>query len=448
MELRGKQVLVVGAGMSGLASCHYLQKKGCKVLLADNKSREQLMKNKEVAAFVRKGGELLSDNMMPEQVTWDLAVVSPGVPLHIPLLNITRAANVPIIGEIELAYQEAKAPFIGVTGTNGKTTTTALIGHILKECGVDVLVGGNIGQPLVDIVGDFRGAYIVAELSSFQLESCISFRPQIAVYLNLTPDHLDRHGNMEQYGEAKERIFANQTSSDIAVLNSDDPLVAAAASRIASRLLWFSLHHRPKDGIYFEEERLHYLVAGEERYSFAAADIFIKGRHNIQNAMAAFLAAASLGLAPERIAQAIISFQGVEHRQEYVKEIGGVLYINDSKGTNPASTFQAIMAYERPMILLLGGRNKGSDFTELMQLVRQRVKLAVIYGEATGELKKAADSVGYHSYLIAGGFEDAVAQARQQARPGDVVMLSPACASWDSFNSFEERGRKFKELIG
>lgn len=448
MELRDKQVLVVGAGMSGMAACRYLQKKGGKVLLADNKSRKDLLKNKAVAAFVRKGGELLSDNMMPEEITWELAVASPGVPLHLPLLNMTRAENIPIIGEIELAYQEARAPFIGVTGTNGKTTTTALIGHILKKCGVDALVGGNIGQALVDIVGDFRGDYIVAELSSFQLESCIDFRPRVAVYLNLTPDHLDRHGSMEMYGAAKERIFANQEADDIAVLNADDPLVAAAAERIKSRPLWFSLHHQPENGIYLEQDRLRYMVAGEEQFSFAAADIFIQGRHNLQNAMAAFLAAAAIGLEPKKIAKAIISFRGVEHRLEYVKEIGGVIYVNDSKGTNPASTFQAIMAYERPMILLLGGRNKGSDFTELMLLAQQRVKTAVIYGEAAGELKKAADAVGYQSYIMAGDFEDAVAQARALALPGDVVMLSPACASWDSFNNFEERGKKFKALIG
>ena len=447
MELGGKTVLVVGGGKSGMAACHYLLSKGCQVILADNKSQEVLLKDKEIAAFVKQGGQLISGNVIPEKVTWELTIVSPGVPLHIPILNMTRAAGVKIIGEIELAYSITDTPFIGVTGTNGKTTTTSMIGHILKECGVSVLVGGNIGKPLVDSVTDFHGDYIVAELSSFQLESCVTFRPRVAVYLNLTPDHLDRHGDMDGYAAAKEKIFAQQKKDDFAVLNLDDEYIKRAAEHICARKFWFSLHLKPENGIYFDEGVLHYMVDGQEKFSFRTEKIFIKGMHNVQNAMAAFLAAAVIGLDPQQIAQAIYSFKGVAHRLECVTERDGVLFINDSKGTNPACTVQAIYAYDQPMVLLLGGRNKGSDFSELMELIKKRVKQCIIYGEAAGEIKRAADEAGYTSYIMANDFAEAVALAKNNASSGDVVMLSPACASWDSFDNFEQRGDKFKELV-
>ena len=447
MELRGKTVLVAGGGMSGKASCRYLLRHGCKVLLSDNKSREKLAEDRDIAALVKAGVTLLAGNFLPEKVRWELVVVSPGVPLGIPILMMSRQAGVPVIGEIELAYLEAKAPFLGITGTNGKTTTTSLVGHILKSCGVDALVGGNIGRALVDEVEDFHGEYIVAELSSFQLESCVTFKAHAAAFLNLTPDHLDRHGTMEGYGAAKERIFANQSKEDFAILNADDPRVRETAQRIKGTPLWFSLHERTENGIYFDGAQLRYVRDGEERFAFPAEKIFIKGRHNIANCMAAFLMAACIGLPPADIAEAIFTFKGVEHRLEYVVEKDGVLYVNDSKGTNPDSTFQAIYAYDRPMILLLGGRNKGIDFTELMQLVKQRVKHAVLFGEAALELKEAADKVGYSGYEIEEKFDDAVARAKALAQPGDVVMLSPACTSWDSFTCFEERGDRFKELV-
>jgi UDP-N-acetylmuramoylalanine--D-glutamate ligase len=447
MDFVGRTVLVVGAGISGIAACRYLIENKSKVILADNKSRDALLANKDIAKLVDNGCELILDNQIPDKINWDLVIVSPGVPLYIPVLNISREKNIKIIGEIELAYAAANAPFIGITGTNGKTTTTALVGHILQTCGIDALVGGNIGKALVDSVTDFHGEYIVAELSSFQLETCEQFRPKVAAYLNLTPDHLDRHGDMIGYGAAKERIFAQQTQDDYAILNYDDSLVCSVAKKIESAVLWFSLHHRPQYGICLEEGKLRYFIDGKEKFAFLAADIFIKGRHNIQNAMAAFLIAAAIGINPEEIAKAIISFKGVEHRLEYVTTKDGIIYVNDSKGTNPASTIQAIWAYDNPMILLLGGRNKGSDFTGLMSLVMQRVKRVIIYGEAANEIKQAANLAGFKNYTMADDFTDAVKQAKEQANAGDVVMLSPACASWDSFSCFEERGERFKELI-
>lgn len=447
MNYEGKTVLVVGGGVSGIAACRFLLKKGSKIILSDNKNAEIMLQNKNIASLVKKGVQLLAENTIPDMVSWDLVVVSPGVPLHIPLLNISREAGIPIIGEIEMAYSVAKAPFIAITGTNGKTTTTAMVDHILRHCGLATLLGGNIGKPLADSVESFCGDYIVAELSSFQLESCLTFRPKVAVYLNLTPDHLDRHGDMETYAAIKERIFANQDASDFAVLNGDDSRLRDIEKHISAETLWFSLHEQPQNGIYFDSGKIRYLVAGEEKFSFSKNDVFVQGMHNVQNSMAAFLAAAAIGLEPERIAEAIISFQGVEHRLEYVTEKDGVLYVNDSKATNPASTFQAVKAYDRPLILLLGGRNKGSDFMELMHLLKARVKTAVLYGEASGELKAAADAAGYKHYMLAESFDHAVELAKAQAVAGDAVILSPACASWDSFNCFEERGERFKELV-
>lgn len=447
MELQGKTVMVVGAGMSGIASCRYLLSQGARVIIADSKKEEVLLQNKDLTALLKRGVKLLAGHQLPENIDWDMVVVSPGVPLGIPLLKMSRDAAIPVVGEIELAYREAKAPFLAITGTNGKTTTTSLVGHILSSCGVDVLVGGNIGKPLVDAVADFHGKYIVAELSSFQLESCVSFRAHAAAFLNLTPDHLDRHGDMAGYGAAKERIFANQTSEDYAVLNWDDPYLRQAASRIGGKILWFSLHDRPENGIYLDEGQLRYIKDGTEVFSFAAADIFIQGKHNIANCMAAFLMTVITGIEPEKIAKAICSFRGVEHRLEYVTEKNGVIYVNDSKGTNPDSTFQAIYAYDRPMILLLGGRNKGSDLLPLMKLVKERIKCAVLFGEAALQFKQAADTIGYSSYVMADNFDDAVERAKKMAVSGDVVVLSPACASWDSFRCFEERGDRFKELV-
>ena len=439
--------MVVGAGVSGKASCRYLLKHGCDVILADNKEADELLKNSGIRELVNDGVTLLAGKVLPGKVDWELVVVSPGVPLGIPILMVSRQAGVPVIGEIELAYLNAKAPFLGITGTNGKTTTTSLVYHILVNCGVDTLLGGNIGTPLADAVEEFQGEYIVAELSSFQLESCVDFKAHAAAFLNLTPDHLDRHGDMAGYGAAKSRIFANQTKDDFAVLNYDDEYTCGLGEKVGGKVLWFSLHDIVDNGIYFDGEYLRYMLSRKEIFAFPAEKIFIKGRHNIANVMAAFLIAASIGLAPEKIAEAIYSFKGVEHRLEYVVEKEGILYVNDSKGTNPDSTFQAIYAYERPMVLILGGRNKGIDFTPLMELVKERVKAAVLYGEAALELKEAADKVGYTSYEMADGFDDSVAKAKALAVSGDVVVLSPACTSWDSFTCFEERGKRFKELV-
>ena len=378
MKLKDRSVLVVGAARSGIEVCHFLLASGAHVILSDCKSLDQL--SEEVAALEKQGVRLMLGNQFPDAITWDLVVTSPGIPPMIPLLHMSRQAGVEVIGEVELAYRFAKRPFLGITGTNGKTTTTALLGYLLQQAGKDVLIGGNIGLPLVGHAAQFEGDYIVAELSSFQLESCDTFRPFIGIYLNLAPDHLERYGGMEAYAAAKANLFARQGDGDYAVLNYDDAEICALAGRTAAQSLWFSLKQKLQDGMYFDGNAIIVAEQGETVHSFPADRIYIKGRHNMQNAMAAALAAHAAGVRYAVMEEALATFPGVEHRLEFVGEINGVTYINDSKGTNPDSTSQALLSYEQPMILLLGGYDKGSEFLPLFDLIKKRVKKLIIYG--------------------------------------------------------------------
>ena len=445
MSYQGMKVLVVGAGLSGVDACRFFLKQGAQVILTDSKSRDRL--SREALALERQGVTLRLGNLLPETVDWDLVVASPGVPLGLPVFLMSRRAGVEVIGEIELAWRQASRPFIGITGTNGKTTTTAMTAYILEQLGRKILLGGNIGQPLVSSIGNFKGDYVVAELSSFQLESCVRFAPHIAAFLNLSPDHLDRHGSLEAYAAAKANIFARQSETDFAILNWDTPYLRELAPSLTAQVRWFSLEQPVDNGMYYQDGQVFFVRDGASVYDFAANDIYIKGRHNVANAMAASIAAWETGGEPNAIAKALTTFPGVAHRLEFVCERDGVTYINDSKGTNPDSTMQALAAYDQPMILLLGGRNKGCDMEPLMRRVKQRVRLAILFGEATVELKNAADTVGMKDYMIADDFEDAVRRAQAAARPGEVVMLSPACTSWDAFPNFEVRGDRFKALV-
>ena len=444
-NIKGKKVLVVGAGRSGVEACRLLLRSGARPLLSDSKEREQWPEN--ALALEKQGVELMCGRQFADKVDWQLAVVSPGVPPMIPLLNITRTAGVEVIGEIELAYRFSHAPFLGVTGTNGKTTTTSLLGFILEKAGLDVLVGGNIGAALALSAASFRGDYIVAELFSFQLETCSTFKPHVGVHLNLTPDHLDRHGSMENYAAAKESMFLRQSADDFAVLNHDDPIVSSIAGKTAAQVLWLSLEQELDDGMFFDGEAIRVREQGKTVYSFPCRDIFIKGRHNMQNAMAAALAAHAVGVDYAVIAKALADFPGVPHRLEFVCEKDGVTYVNDSKGTNPDSTYQALQAYAGPIVLLLGGYDKNADFSRLLPLIKEKVKLAVVYGATLPKIKSCLQENGFDRFTAADGFRDAVAKACEAAEKGDVVMLSPACASWDEFDNFEQRGDLFKELV-
>lgn len=445
MNLQNKTVLVVGAGRSGLAACRLLLEAGAKPLLSDSKPREEL--SPEALALEKQGVRLLCGKQFVQKVDWQLAVVSPGVPPMIPLLNQTRQAGAEVIGEIELAYRVSHCPFLGVTGTNGKTTTTALLGYILQQAGLNVLVGGNIGAALAQQAAVFHGDYIVAELSSFQLETCSDFRPHVGVHLNLTPDHLDRHGSLDNYAAAKENLFRQQTAADFAVLNYDDPRVAAIAGRTAAQVRWLSLETELEDGVWFDGQAIQVRQGGKTRHSFDKSGIFIKGRHNMQNAMAAILAAQAVGVEDQLIGQALSTFPGVPHRLEFVCQREGAVYINDSKGTNPDSTRQALLAYDYPQIILLGGYDKGADFAQLAPLVKERARLAILMGPTLPKIKQALTDVGFKDYVAADDFRHGVSLAMAAARPGDTVMLSPACASWDEFDNFEQRGDLFKQLV-
>jgi UDP-N-acetylmuramoylalanine--D-glutamate ligase len=444
MDLRDKEVLVIGGGLSGLAACRFLLSRGAVVTLSDRKMRQDLPV--EAQALFRRGVKFLPQRYLPANLPWQLCVKSPGVPPDVPLLHLLRLASIPVWGELELAYRYAKAPFIAITGTNGKTTTTALLGHILRQAGLRVLVAGNIGDPLIAHV-DEQHDYIVAETSSFQLEDTELFHAKGALLLNLSPDHLDRHGDMEHYRAAKARIFRHQQAGDFAVFNYDDAAVASLAETTMARRLFFSLGQQVAEGAFMEQGQIYIRWEGKNIHVMPAGRIYIKGRHNWQNAMAALAAAQALGVTPDCMAEALATFTGVEHRLEFVCEKDGVTYINDSKGTNPDSTEKALFAYEQPLVLIAGGYDKQADFLPLMRLIKERVRRLVVLGQTAEALLAAAQAVGYGAVSRAGSFDEAVALAREQAAPGDIVLLSPACASWDMFTSFEARGQRFKELV-
>ncbi|MEG1501260.1 MAG: UDP-N-acetylmuramoyl-L-alanine--D-glutamate ligase, partial [Clostridiales bacterium] len=421
-NLQDKKVLVVGAGLSGLAVCHFLLDKGCQITLADSKKPEALPQGEELASL---GVKLLLDNALPAEVNWDLIVKSPGVPPTTALMKLLLAHNIPMIGELELAYYYGQqASFVAITGTNGKTTTTSLLGYILQKAGLPVLVGGNIGRPLVESAAKHQGI-VVAEVSSFQLENCYQFKPKVALLLNITPDHLDRHGDMVNYQAVKERIFACQDENDFAVLNYDDPLLREIPQRIKSKIIWFSRKEQLSEGVFAHDGRIFIALNGKKINLMSCDDIYIKGGHNLENALAAIASAKALNIQDDILVESLRTFPGVAHRLEFIGQKEGIIYINDSKGTNPDSTIKALEAYDAPLILLAGGRNKGSDFRQLMELIKQKVKLLVLLGEAAIDLQKVAQEAGFADYIMADSFEDAFAKAVAAGKKGDIIMLSP-----------------------
>ncbi len=448
----GKRVLVVGLGRSGLASIEVLAELGVTLYATDEKPAAELSAAVATAeSFGARFVEASAAGALLAQLDW--AVLSPGVPPTSPVVRAIHAANVPVLGEIELAYRLCKAPVIAVTGTKGKSTTTALIGHLLRGCGLDVRVGGNIGNPLIkEVRGAGPEAWVVAEVSSFQLETIRSFRPRVAVLLNIEPDHLDRYHSMDEYAEAKYRICANQSLTDWFVGNLDDERVAAlhwqrGDARVQARQLWFGLERSDRAAMYLRDGVLTYAPpAGDPRPLpiVARDEIPLAGNHNVSNAMAALLAALAIGCRPNELRDAIRTFEPMAHRLQRVAEIDGVVYVDDSKATNPGSTIAALRAYDRPIVLIAGGRAKGSSFDDLGAEMRGRVKALVGIGEAAAEIAAAARGVAVTS---AATMEEAVARAREIAAPGDVVLLSPGCASFDMFASAEDRGERFAAAV-
>lgn len=445
-NLRDKKALVIGAGLSGQAAAVFLAAKGAEVTLTDNKTAADIDGLADMPGVILKlGGMPVGD----EAAGYNLAVISPGVPLDIPTVQALTQFGVPLLGELELAYQFSHNPFLAITGTNGKTTTTTLLGYILRQAGRHCLIGGNIGTPLVnDVESLLPEDCIVAELSSFQLETAQEFKAHIAAFLNLTPDHLYRHGTMSNYGAIKSKIFANQTENDFAVLNYDDEQVRSYADNLNGTVVFFSRQADLPQGMVALNGRLLWRWQGQEIDLMPSSDVLIKGPHNLENAMAAAVMALLTGVEPQQVRLALQSFPGVEHRQEPLGEVDGVLYVNDSKGTNPDSTIMALRACTRPTVLILGGYEKNSDFMPLLPLIKEKVKQVILVGQTADRIAETLTQGGFAAYQNAGmDFERCVKLAAAAAEPGDEVLLSPASASWGMFNNFEERGQCFKELV-
>ncbi len=447
MELKGKKVLVVGLGKSGLAAALFLRHQGAQVTVSDIRSAESLAK--EIPA-------LLDEGIMVEAgghglLTFrrqDLIVVSPGVPLDTPELVQAKNFGRPVIGELELAARFLKGRTLAITGSNGKTTTTVLAGEILKEAGFPTLVAGNIGLPVVGLIEESTDAtWSVLEVSSFQLESTEEFHPAIAVILNITPDHLDRHGTFENYALAKERIFAAQDAHDYVVLNADNARAAEAAARSRAPVYWFSIEHPVKRGAWVKEGNVVYRPAPEAATEtiLPLSKIPLKGEHNVENVLAAVCAARLAGAPAAAIARAIEKFQAVEHRLEYVATINGVEFYNDSKATNVDATAKAVAAFRGGIHLILGGKDKGSDYTTLSQLLRERVRAVYTIGSAAAKIESHLR--GVVPIQSCETLAKAVSAAAAAARPGDVVLLAPACSSFDQFENYEQRGHVFKQLV-
>jgi len=447
LDIKGKKVLVVGLGKSGLAAALFLRRCGAKVTVSDVRSAEQLAKEiptlLEAGIMVETGGHgLLTFRRQ------DLIVVSPGVPMDTPELAQVKSFGLPVIGELELAAHYLKGKMLAVTGSNGKTTTTTLLGEILTAGGLPTLVGGNIGVPVIDLIESSTDeSWSVLEISSFQLETTFEFHPSIAVILNITPDHLDRHGSFENYVRIKERIFAAQTGQDCLVLNAGNAPCVAAAERAASKVYWFSNEHPVEQGAWVEDEQVVYRSQKDAATEtvMPLSGIPIKGAHNVENVLAAVCSARLAGVSVEAIRSAVEKFKAVEHRLEYVATRKGVEFYNDSKATNVDATAKAIAAFNGGIHLILGGKDKGSPYTVLADLLRERASAVYTIGVAAPKIE--ADLRGVVPILSCETLQKAVAAAAAAARPGEVVVLAPACSSYDQFDNYEQRGRIFKQLV-
>ena len=444
MNVKGKRVLVVGLGKSGVASALFLAQQGARVAVSDAKTEEQLPQ--EIPLLLDHGISVESghhgERTFRDQ---DLIVISPGVPFDVPQLVQARALGIPVIGEVELAAGYLKGKIVAITGSNGKTTTTALAGEILAAGKGKVLVGGNIGTPAISFVETSTpDTWIVLEISSFQLETIESFHPKIAVVLNVTPDHLDRHYTFENYAAAKARILENQTADDFAILNADNSPCVAMAAKAKAPVYWFSRLSEVERGAFQRGEQIFWRDGNTAHEIMPVNEISLKGSHNVENALAGVCVGMLAGIEPAQIHQAIAAFNAVEHRLEYVATVRGVEYYNDSKATNVDATIKALESFAGRIHLILGGKDKGSDYSLLNPLLKERVKRVYTIGAAAAKIEsqvKGAEVV--RSVTL----ENAVKIAAESVTPGDVVLLAPACASFDQFDSYEHRGRTFKEQV-
>ena len=444
-RVSGLQFVVVGAGRSGVSLARFLLHRGGKVILTDERPAGFGPEVEELG----RSGALLSLGGHDEQQfrRADRVLVSPGVPLHIPAIQAARAAGVPVWGEIEFAYRFLKGTIIGITGTNGKSTTTTLTGLLLQDGGLDAQACGNLGTPLIDMVpGDSESKHYAVELSSFQLEGIETFRPDVAVLLNVAPDHQDRYPHHAAYRAAKGRIFENQTPDDRAVLNRDDPETHAFASQLAAHLSLFSRTQIVAEGACVENGTVTLRQAGRSEPVVPVAELALVGVHNLENVLASVTAAHLCGVSSASMGQTLRRFRGLPHRLEPVAEVDGVRYFNDSKATNVAATLRSLESFAGGVVLILGGKDKGGEFAALLPLIRQRASALVLMGKARETIAAQLGEPAVPTRKVA-SMEEAVQAARGLAAPGQVVLLAPACASFDAYRNFEERGEHFKRLV-
>lgn len=447
MELKGKKVLLVGLAKTGISTIKCLAKYGADITVNDIKTEDQL---EEIIAEIKDiDGIKYILGHHPENISdIDMVVVSPGVPLDLPFIKKVIEENKELIGEVELAYQLAKKTyFVGITGTNGKTTTTSLTGEIFEKAGKETYIVGNIGNPVIDAVqAANEGASFVTELSSFQLESIKDFRPSVSAVLNITEDHMNRHHTMENYIDAKARVFMNQDKENFCVLNYDDELTRALAEKCNANVVFFSRLEKLEKGIYVENGDI-IIDINEKINLMKVCELSLPGGHNLENCMAAAAMAYVSGIDIEVIREVLKTFKAVEHRLEFVKEVEGVKYVNDSKGTNPDSTIKAVQAYENPIILIAGGYDKGSTYDELLEIAKKNVKTLVLLGQTADKIEEAARRIGFTDIHRVEDMKEAVKTCHDIAKEGDIVLLSPACASWGMYKNFEVRGKDFKDNV-
>ena len=453
MDIREKKVLVFGSGISGESACRLLLREGAEVVLYDGNDR---LDREEILAKISpeegQNVEILLGELTGQQLEGlldelSLVVMSPGVPTDLPIVEQMRAHGLPIWGEIELAYVFGRGDVLAITGTNGKTTTTALLGEIMKAAAESVFIVGNIGTPYTGVASETKeDSVTVAEISSFQLETVHSFRPKVSAILNITPDHLNRHHTMEAYIAAKERITENQTPDDYCVLNYEDDVLRRFGESVRAQVLYFSSRRKLNRGVYLDGDRIICGIDGETEIC-RTGDLQILGVHNYENVMAAVAMSYVYGVPVDVIRRVVTSFKGVEHRIEFVAEKNGVAYYNDSKGTNPDAAIRGIRAMNRPTVLIGGGYDKDSSYEEWIEAFDGKVKKLVLLGATREKIAETARRLGFTDIVMADSFEEAFEKCTEYAEPGDAVLLSPACASWGMFKNYEERGDKFRELV-
>lgn len=449
MQFNGKTFLVVGTGKSGVAAATLLSKKGAKIIVAEG--NDKLNKEEIVERFPTDLDFKLVIGDVNNSIIKciDIAVISPGVPIDSPLVLKLKEKNIPVWGEVELAYICGNGKVYAITGTNGKTTTTALTGEIMKSYFNDVFVVGNIGMPYTEYADKMKDSSVtVAEISSFQLETIHTFKPEISAILNITPDHLNRHHTMECYASTKAKIAKNQGPGNVCVLNYEDKYLRNIAKNIKADVFWFSSEHILKRGIWMDGEDIIYSDKDSERIFICNIhDMKLLGKHNYENVMAAVAIAMKAGVPIDCIRKSVKEFNAVEHRIEFVKEVNGVRYYNDSKGTNPDAAIKAVEAMVRPTVVIGGGYDKQSSYDEWLASFKDKVKCLILLGDTADKIAAAALKTGFNNIIKVSSLKEAVNVSSKQAQAGDAVLLSPACASWDMFKNYEERGELFKKYV-